>query len=147
MTNKKTVKKVQISIPCERYPEIEKLWKDLGFSSVAEAGKFLIMNNVDEFFRQVKKSQKAISKLNDLKSASKDTKVKVAPVQPKKHTSEVVSKEALTSGYIPKGSLEYNRIVSSWRKQNPSFNEPNQVKGLRWYIDKGTQKKKMVWWL
>ena len=129
--DKNKVKKVQISIPYERYFEIEKLWLELGFSSVAEAGKFLIMNNVDEFFREIRKAQRAISKLNDLKKSANNVKSKVARVQPKvQQIVQVKSNKVQTSGYILKDSLEYNRIVANWQEKNPNFKEHTQAKGL-----------------
>lgn len=147
MATKKQVKKVQISIPYEQYQEIEDMWLDLGFSSVAEAGKFLLMNKVTEFYKQVKKSQTAITRLQDLKATSNNLKSSVAPVQQAgNQISKTLSAEQQTSGYIKKDSTEYKKIISGWQRQNPDCKEPQQVRGLRWWIDKETNKKKMVWW-
>lgn len=147
MTTKKQVKKVQISIPYERYQKIEDMWLDLGFSSVAEAGKFLLMNKVTEFYKQVKKSQTAITKLQDLKATSNNLNSSVAPVQRAgNQISKTLSAEQQTSGYIKKDSTEYKKIISGWQRQNPDFKERQQVRGLCWWIDKETNKKKIGWW-
>ncbi len=147
MVTKKQVRKVQISIPYEQYQEIEDMWLDLGFSSVAEAGKFLLMNKVTEFYKQVKKSQTAITRLQDLKATSNNLKSSVAPVQQAgNQISKTLSAEQQTSGYIKKDSTEYEKIISEWQRQNSDFKERQQVRGLRWWIDKETNKKKMGWW-
>lgn len=147
MTNKKKVKKIQISIPVEQYQKMETMWLGLGFSSVAEAGKFLLMNNVAEFYKQVRKSQTAITKLQNLKESSKSSNAEVALVQPKNpQTGKAAPASQQTSGYITKGSFEYRRVISEWRKQNPNFNEPDGIKGLRWWIDETTEKKNVGWW-
>lgn len=147
MTTKKQVKKVQITIPRERYEEVENMWLNLGFSSVAEAGKFLLMNNVAEFYKQVKKSQKAITKLQGLKESFNSSNVEVALVQPKvQQTSKTSSATRQTSGYIEKNSFEYKRLIVEWQKQNQDFVEPPNVKGLRWWIDENTNTKKIGWW-
>lgn len=147
MGKKKQVKKVQISIPEEQYQKVESLWLGLGFSSIAEAGKFLLMNNVDEFYKQTKKSQRAVDKLKDLKKKYNASVAEVAPVQAQsKQINEATSATAQTSGYIEKDSLMYKRIVSEWQKQNQNFKEPPQIKGLHWSIDEKTNKKKMEWW-
>lgn len=147
MAEKAKVKKVQISIPINQYEEVKKLWIGLGFASIAEAGRFLLMNNVAEFYRQVKKSQKAISKLEDLKKASSDSMAKLAHVQAKEHQiGETLSAKKQTSGYIEKGSFEYKRLIAEWGKQNQNFVEPQNNRGLRWWVDKDTNKKKFGWW-
>lgn len=147
MNTKKNVKKIQISIPVEQYQKIEAMWLGLGFSSVAEAGKFLLMNNVADFYKQVSKSQKAITKLRDLKKVSTNLNDEVALVQPKSNQiSQTSTAKKQTSGYIEKDTFEYKRIVSDWQKQNPNFVEPQGIKGFRWWIDEVTGKKKMGWW-
>lgn len=57
------------------------------------------------------------------------------------------SNKVQTSGYILKDSLEYNRIIANWQEKNPNFKEHTQAKGLHWYVDRDTQRKKMEWWL
>lgn len=141
MVEKKKVKKVQVSIPLERYEEIEKMWIGLGFSSVAEAARFLVMNNVADFYKQVKKSQTAITRLQELKKKSSAV---IAPVQSQGKTLSATKQQ--TSGYIEKGTFEYKRIVADWQKQNPQFVEPIGVKGLRWWIDEKTKRKNIGWW-
>lgn len=149
MVEKKKVKKVQISITEEQYKEIESTWLALGFSSVSEAARFLLMNKVDEFYRQIKKSQKAVTKLQELKQGVKMlTDSEAAPVQIRKiQEINTPSLETTpTSGNIEKGSPEYAKIISLWQSKNPNFIEPQSVKGLRWWIDETSSKKKIAWW-
>lgn len=147
MGKKKQVKKVQISIPEEQYQKVENLWLGLGFSSIAEAAKFLLMDNVNEFYKQTKKSQKAVAKLKDLKKKANSSVAEVAHVQPKvRQSGKALSANQQTSGYIKKSSIEYERIIAQWQKQNQDFVEPPDVNGLRWSIDEKTNKRKVEWW-
>ncbi|TFI73205.1 hypothetical protein [Carnobacterium divergens] len=146
MNKEKQVRKVQISLPREQYPEIEERWTSLGFKSVAEAGRFLLTDKVDEFCKGVKKSQRAILKLEELKQQAQNEKALTAPVQtkPYQHSKTHQDKEPRIE-YIAKGSEEYTRLIESFKKQ-AKFTIPNDIKGItRQVNDKGT--KVYGWWL
>lgn len=140
MNKEKQVRKVQISLSIEQYPEIEHRWTSLGFKSVAEAGRFLLMDKVDEFYKDTKKSQRAILKLEKLRQQDKIDSTSTAPVQTKPYQNEEPKIE-----YIAKGSDEYERLIESFKKSKAKFTIPNNIKGItRRVNDKGT--KVYGWW-
>ena len=147
MNKKKQVRKVQISLPIEQYQEIEERWTSLGFNSVAEAGRFLLMDKVDEFYKDTKKSQRAILKLEQLKQQDKTDRTSTAPVQtkPYQHNNMHQDKEHKIE-YIAKGSDEYTRLIESFKERKVKFTIPNDIKGITRHVnDKGT----IIygWWL
>lgn len=107
----KQVRKVQISLPIEQYPEIEERWTSLGFKSVAEAGRFLLMDKVNEFYKDTKKSQRAILRLEKLKQQNKTDSTSTAPVQTKPYQhNRMHQNEEPKIEYIAKESDEYTRL-------------------------------------
>ncbi|HDT9276024.1 TPA: hypothetical protein RF512_000600 [Listeria monocytogenes] len=146
--NKETqVRKVQISLPIEQYPEIEERWTSLGFKSVAEAGRFLLMDKVDEFYKDTKKSQRAILRLEKLKQQDKTDCTSTAPVQTKPYQhNRMHQNEEEKIEYIAKESDEYTRLIESFKERKAKFTIPNDIKGITRQInDKGT----IIygWWL
>ena len=140
MNKKNQVKKVQISLPIEQYQEIEERWTSLGFNSVAEAGRFLLMDKVNEFCKGVKKSQKAILKLEELKQHAQNEKAMTAPVQSNSYQDKEYQIQ-----YIAKGSDEYEKLTLLFKQQSPNYKEPNNIKGVtRTVDDKGNTK--YGWW-
>ncbi|MBC2135331.1 hypothetical protein HCA93_03280 [Listeria innocua] len=147
MSKEKQVRKVQVSLPIEQYPEIEERWTSLGFKSVAEAGRFLLMDKVNEFYKDTKKSQRAILRLEKLKQQNKTDSTSTAPVQtkPYQHNRMHQNKEPKIE-YIAKESDEYTRLIESFKERKAKFTIPNDIKGItRQVNDKGT--KVYGWWL
>lgn len=147
MNKEKQVRKVQISLPIEQYPEIEERWTSLGFKSVAEAGRFLLMDKVNEFYKDTKKSQRAILRLEKLKQQNKTDSTSTAPVQTKPYQhNRMHQNEEPKIEYIAKESDEYTRLIESFKKCKAKFTIPNDIKGItRQVNDIGT--KVYGWWL
>ncbi|WP_413537126.1 hypothetical protein [Carnobacterium divergens] len=146
MNREKQVRKVQISLPIEQYPEIEERWTSLGFKSVAEAGRFLLMDKVDEFYKGAKKSQKAILKLEKLKQQDKTDSTSTAPVQTKPYQhNRMHQNEEPKIEYIAKESDEYTRLIESFKERKAKFTIPNDIKGLTRHID-DKDVTKYGWW-
>lgn len=118
MVNK--VRKVQVSIPVEKYDDVESYWVDeMGFDSVSQAAKVLLLGDLGGLAKQFRKLSETEKRLKD-------------------------SLERLAANY-PVDSDEFEHYMSVMQKRDPNVVAPDGVKGVRvWINEKGYEK--IRWW-
>lgn len=140
-------KKVQVSIPQDKYDAIEKRWKSYGFSSVAEAARVLLMGDLNEHVKEMRRQVSAMEKMEELQAKKVKSKqhAKTKPERTKKTEQPKQLKER--NGKTVVNAIEISReepnvegILKSWLEKNYIDKAKyDKAKGLRKLIqDDGT---------
>lgn len=138
-------KKVQVSIPKDQYDEIEKRWKAYGFSSVAEAARVLLMGDLNEHVKEMRRQVSAMEKMEELQAKKVKSKqhAKTKPERPK--TTEKAVKSD-TGENLPRSNPKIEKILKQWLDKGVIDKAKyDKAKGIRQWQDADGKKRVRVW--
>ena len=137
MTKKR--RKVQVSIPIDEYDAIEKRWKSYGFSSVAEAARVMLMGDLNEHVKEMRRQVSAMEKMDELQ-AKKEKSKQYAKTKPERtKTTEQPKKQKERNGKTVVDAVGLSReepkieaILKKWLENNHIDKvKYDKAKGLR----------------
>lgn len=134
-------RKVQVSIPADRYEEVEARWKSYGFTSVAEAARVMLLGDMSEFVNEQRRQISAVEKLE--KMSEKRAKTKTALVQSKGKATPAQPKVGAGSGAnYPRTNPNIEQTLRYWLSQGAITQQSfDNARGIRKWIDEtGNQK-------
>lgn len=131
-------RKVQVSIPQDEYDAIEKRWKSYGFSSVAEAARVMLMGDLNEHVKEMRRQVSAIEKMEELQAKRETSKQHVETKPERTKTTEPEAKKT-TGKNFPRSMDKVEGILKRWLNEGSiDENQYKNAKGLRqWYDDDG----------
>lgn len=124
MTEKPTLKKVQITMTQEIYDASYKKWvSELGFESIQAAARVLLIGKLPEIITETKKINKNVTELAKLRKQAEENKAKKE--EPK------TARQDLGQTYL-KGTEVYEKYKKNWEAKHES-EFPH--KGVRMWLD------------
>lgn len=130
-------KKVQVSIPKDQYDEIEKRWKAYGFSSVAEAARVLLMGDLNEHVKEMRRQVSAMEKMDELakKKEKSEQHAETKPERPKT-TEQAVKKDSGKN--FPRSLDKVEDMLKNWLDAGSiDKNTYDTAKGVRQWVENG----------
>ena len=136
MTKKR--RKVQVSIPIDEYDAIEKRWKSYGFSSVAEAARVMLMGDLNEHIKEMRRQMSAIERMEELQAKRKTSKQHGETKPERTKTTEPTTKKT-TGKNFPRSMEQVESILKRWLDSGYiDETQYKNAKGIRqWYDDDG----------
>ena len=126
MTEKPTLKKVQITMTQEIYDASYKKWvSELGFESIQAAARVLLTGKLPEIVGEVRKVNKNVTELAKLREQAEENKAK-------KEAPKKEAREDLGRTYRA-GSKPFEKYKAQWLKNNPG--EEFTFSGVRVWLD------------
>ena len=138
-------RKVQVSIPMEEYDAIEKRWKSYGFSSVAEAARVMLMGNLNELVKEMRRQISALEKMEELQAKRKMSKQHVETKPERTKTTEPEAKKD-TGKNFPRTMEQVERILTRWLSEGfIDEDKYKNAKGIRQWRDENGKVHQRVW--
>lgn len=138
------VKKIQVSIPIDEYDKVEARWKSYGFSSVAEAAKVLLMGDLNEHIKEMRRHVAAVEKLEELNAKKRKATQHAKPKEQPKEKPKVNGWG--TGENLPRGDETAERLLKLWfEKGSISKEQYDTVKGVRRWVDQNNKRKNALW--
>lgn len=143
MTTKR--RKVQVSIPIDEYDAIEKRWKSYGFSSVAEAARVMLMGDLNEHVKEMRRQVSAMEKMDELQ-AKKEKSKQHAKTKPERTKTTEPAVKGDTGKHFPRSIEKVENILKHWLKVG-SIDEDKyeKAKGIRQWRDDNGEIQQRVW--
>lgn len=134
MTEKPTLKKVQITMTQEIYDATYKKWvSELGFESIQAAARVLLVGKLPEIVSETRKINKNVTELAKLREQAEENKAKKEA--PKK------AREDLGRTYEA-GSKVFEKYKAQWLKNHPG--EKFTFEGIRMWLDENGPRSSWV---
>ena len=138
-------RKVQVSIPIDEYDAIEKRWKSYGFSSVAEAARVMLMGDLNEHVKEMRRQISAIEKMDELQAKRKTSKQHEETKPERTKTTEPAVKKT-TGKNFPRSMDQAERILKRWLDGcHIDETQYKNAKGLREWRDDDGNLFQRVW--
>lgn len=138
MTTKR--RKVQISIPIDEYDAIEKRWKSYGFSSVAEAARVMLMGDLNEHVKEMRRQVSAMEKMDELQAKKEKTKQHAKTKPERAKTTEQPKKLKKRNGKTVVDAKELSREHQSVEDALKRWLESNHIDEVKYDKAKGLRK-------
>ena len=133
-------RKVQVSIPADRYEEVEARWKSYGFTSVAEAARVMLLGDMSEFVKEQRRQISAVEKLE--KMSEKRAKTKTALVQSKGEAKPAQTVGAGSGTNHPRTNPKIEQTLQYWLSQGAITQQSfDNARGIRKWVDETGKQK------
>lgn len=138
-------RKVQVSIPIDEYDAIEKRWKSYGFSSVAEAARVMLMGDLNEHVKEMRRQVSAMEKMDEMQ-AKKEKSKQYAKTEPERTKTTKPAVKEDTGKYFPRSTEQVELILKHWLDSGYiSEDRYRQAKGIRQWRDENGERQQRVW--
>jgi signal recognition particle GTPase len=128
-------RKVQVSIPMEEYDAIEKRWKSTGFSSVAEAARVMLMGDLNELVKEMRRQISALEKMEELQAKRKMSK---QHVELRRQSPKLKRIRARTMEQV-------ENILKRWLRGHIDEDKYKNAKGIRQWRDENGKTRQRLW--
>lgn len=138
-------RKVQVSIPIDEYDAIEKRWKSYGFSSVAEAARVMLMGDLNEHVKEMRRQVSAMEKMDELQ-AKKEKSKQHAKTEPERTKTTKPAVKEVSGTNFERSDPAAERILKRWLNEGIIDEDKyKKAKGVRQWRDDNGDIHQRVW--